>query len=100
MTMKAMAMRDGLNLGFQRVEAESDSLNVIDFCNGQNRWWDPTAALFAVCVDISVLIGKVNFKHCYRSGNQAAHVLANFSFFNRSNITASHITCVACSVWC
>lgn len=73
MTMEAMAMRDGLNLvnnlGFQCVEAESDSLNVIEFCNGQNIRWDAAAALFAECVDISVSIGKVNFKHCYRSAN-------------------------------
>ena len=39
MTTEEMAMRDGLNLannlGFHRVEAEYDSLNVINFCNGR-----------------------------------------------------------------
>lgn len=88
MTMEAMAMRDGLNLvstlGFQRVEAESEYLNVINFCNRQNRWWDAAAAVFVECVAIGVLIGKVNFKHCYRSTNQVEHVLANFSFGNKT----------------
>ena len=87
MTSEAMAMRDGLNLanslGFQRVEAESDSLTVINCCSGQSTWWDAAAAIFAECVDISTLIGKVNFKHCFQSANQAAHVLANFSYCNK-----------------
>lgn len=68
MTMEAMVMRDGLNLvnnlGFQLVEAESDSLNVINFCTRQNRWWDSAAVIFAECVNIGVLIGKTEFKHC------------------------------------
>ena len=49
-TMEAMAMRDGLffanSLGLNQIEAESDSLQVINFCNGQERWWDEAAALF------------------------------------------------------
>ena len=63
-TMKAMAMRDGLTLAnsleFHHVEAESDSLIVIDFCTGQSRWWDASSAIFTKCVDTSVSIGKVN----------------------------------------
>ena len=39
-TTEAMAMRDGLNLantlGFNRVEAESDSLSVVNCCQGQD----------------------------------------------------------------
>ena len=50
-TTEAQAMRDGLNfansLGFLRVEAESDSLIVIEACEGQSRWWDEVAAIFA-----------------------------------------------------
>lgn len=83
---EAIAMRDGLslasNLGFQRVVAESDSQEVINFCTGQTRWWDAAAAIFAECVDIGSTMGEVKFKHCYRSANQAAHVLANYSFCN------------------
>lgn len=47
-TTEAMATRDGLafanSLGLDRIEAESDSLQVINFCNGQERWWDEAAA--------------------------------------------------------
>uniref|UniRef100_N1R271 F-box domain-containing protein n=1 Tax=Aegilops tauschii TaxID=37682 RepID=N1R271_AEGTA len=36
-----MAMRDGLilanTMGFNRVEVESDSLSVVNYCQGQNR---------------------------------------------------------------
>jgi ribonuclease HI len=90
-TTKAMAMCDGLNfansLGFQRVEAESDSLNVIDYCTDQSRWWDAVVAFFAECVDVASSIGKVYFKHCFRSGNQAAHVLANLYYCNKGSLS-------------
>ena len=90
MMAEATAMRDGLvfanSLGFPRVEAESDSLNVINFCDGQSRWWDAATTIFAECVDVSSLIGKVVFKHCFRSSNQAAHVLANFSYCNKTSL--------------
>ena len=69
MTSEATAMRDGLNLanslGFQRVEAESDSLTVINCYSGQTTWWDAAATIFVECVDISTLIEKVKFKHCF-----------------------------------
>ena len=90
-TMDVMVMRDGLflsnSLGLNQIESESDFLQVINFCNGQERWWDEAAALFAECVDISTSIGKVIFKHCIRSCNQAAHVLANYRFCNKSTLT-------------
>ena len=49
--------------------------------------WDEAATLFAECVDISTAIGEVIFKHCIRSCNQAAHVLANYGFCNKSTLT-------------
>lgn len=91
MMAEAMAMRDGLtfanSLGFPRVEAESDSLNVINFCDGQSIWWDAAAAIFAECLDVSTSIGKVVFKHCSCSLNKGAHVLANYSFCNRTSVS-------------
>ncbi|KAI5003235.1 hypothetical protein ZWY2020_030395 [Hordeum vulgare] len=70
-TTEALAMRDGLvfanALGCNQVEAESDSLQLINFCNGQATWWD------------------VIFKHCYQSCNQAAHVLAYFCYCNKTS---------------
>lgn len=90
-TTEAMAMRDGLDfansLGFNRIEAESDSSQVINFCSGQTRWWDAATAIFAECMDLSSLIGKVIFKHCSRSCNEVAHVLANHSYCNKTFVT-------------
>ena len=34
---------------------------------------------------LSRMIGKVNFKHCLRYANQAAHVLGNFSYCNKTS---------------
>uniref|UniRef100_A0A8I6Y5C3 RNase H type-1 domain-containing protein n=1 Tax=Hordeum vulgare subsp. vulgare TaxID=112509 RepID=A0A8I6Y5C3_HORVV len=82
-----MAMRDGLHLvnslGFNRVEAESDSLSVIKCCQGQDQWWDAAAAVFAECIDMATSIGKVIFSHCFREANSVAHELAKFSFCNK-----------------
>ena len=36
----------------------------------------------ADCVDMSVQIGTVDFKHCPRDANSVAHELASFSFHN------------------
>jgi ribonuclease HI len=89
-TTEAMAMRDGLvlanSLGFNRLEVESDSMQVINFCTGQSRWWDAATAIFAERVDTSTLIGKVIYKHCYRSSNQAGHVLANYSYCSKLSL--------------
>ncbi|XBJ06792.1 hypothetical protein VPH35_012406 [Triticum aestivum] len=86
---EALAMRDGLvfanALGCNQLEAELDYLQVINCCNGQTTWWDASAAIFAECLDISNLIGKVIFKHCYRCFNQAAHVLAHFCYCNKTS---------------
>ena len=88
-TVEAMAMRDGLNLanslGFNRIEAESDSLSVVNYCQGQNQWWDAAAAIFAECIDTSTSIGKVIFLHCYCDAISVAHELAKFSFCNKSD---------------
>ncbi|XBH85526.1 hypothetical protein VPH35_073426 [Triticum aestivum] len=82
-----MAMKEGLSLayslGLDNVEAESDSLEVINFCTGQSQWWDSAAAIYAECVDLANLIGKVKFKHCNRVVNGVAHELAKFSFLNK-----------------
>jgi ribonuclease HI len=54
---EALAMRDGLELvtklGCNRVQAESDSTEVIEACNGGDRWWSEESAVFADCVDLS-----------------------------------------------
>lgn len=89
-TTEALAMSDGLklanSLGFNRVE-ESDSLQVVNYCTGESRWWDSAAAIFSECVDTTISIGKVIFKHCFRSSNQAAHVLASHSYCNKVSLS-------------
>ena len=73
-------MRDGLNLanilGFNRVEVESDSLSVVNCCQGQNQWLDAGAAVFAEGIVTATLIGKVIFSHCFRKENSLAYELA------------------------
>ena len=85
--VEARAMRDGLNLanslGFNRIEAESDSLSVVNNCQGQVQWWDSAAAIFTECFDMATSIGKVIFSHCFRDANSVAHELAKFSFCNK-----------------
>ena len=80
MMVEATAMRDGLvfanSLGFPRVEAESDSLNVINFCDGQSRWWDAATTIFAE------MCGCFFF-------NREGCLQALFSFFQSSGACAS-----------
>ena len=83
-------MRDGLalvnSLGFNRLEAESNLMQLIEFCSGQTRWGNAAAGIFAECVDTTTSIGKVIYKHCYRWSNQAEHVLAKFSYCNKISV--------------
>ena len=73
MTVEAVAMRDGLALanvtGVSRIEAESDSLTMVNYCQGQNQWWDAAVAIFAECIDLATLIGKITFKLCFHDAN-------------------------------
>lgn len=78
----------GKQSGFQRLEADSDSLSVINFCSRQNTWWDAMAAIFQNAWTL-VPIEKVRFKHCFRLTNQTAHVLPNFSYCNKVSISWS-----------
>jgi hypothetical protein len=84
---EAVAMREGLALanttGSSWVLAESDSMEVIQSCVGQDNWWGGSASIYADCVDRSVSIGNVSFSHCLREANKVAHVLARESFCNK-----------------
>jgi ribonuclease HI len=86
---EALAMRDGLELaiklGCNRLQAESDSTEVIEACNGGDRWWSEESAVFADCVDLSSSIGEVSFKHCPREANGVAHELARVAFESSSS---------------
>ena len=93
---EGMAMRDGLELdnclGFNHLEADLTlfSIQVTNFCTETVQMVGcrhGAAIIFAECVDVSVLIGKVKFRHCFRNSNQVAHVLANYSFCNKTSST-------------
>ena len=84
MMAEAIAMKEGLalanRLGYNVVEAESDSTDVIEACKGGEIWWNEAAAIFADCVDYATSIGTVFFKHCPRETTEVAHTIARHSF--------------------
>jgi ribonuclease HI len=83
---EAIAMKVGLqlaqNIGCDRIMAESDSIETIDACTGDSRWWNASSAVYADCIDLASSIGSVSFKSCPREANQVAHEIARFSFLN------------------
>jgi hypothetical protein len=72
-------------MGINRLIAESDSMETVEACSGEERWWNESVAFYADCIDLSSSIGTVKFKHCPREANQVAHELAKFSFLNALN---------------
>jgi ribonuclease HI len=89
MMTEAIAMREGLELAnrlnMSRIQAESDSTEIIDACKEDERWWNEASAVFANCVDLVTTIGDVSFSHCPREANRVAHELARFCFLNCSS---------------
>jgi hypothetical protein len=83
---EALAMKLGLQLameiGCNRLIAESDSSETIEACTGETRWWNESSAIFADCVDLIPSIGTISFKFCPREANQVAHEIARFCFSN------------------
>jgi hypothetical protein len=51
---EALVMQHGLELadprGMQRIQAQSDSIEVINSCSGQNRIWGTAKAIFPNCI--------------------------------------------------
>jgi ribonuclease HI len=86
---EALAMREGLALanrfGCSNVIMESDSMETVDACSGNEVWRGESSAIFAHCLDLATLIDNVWFKHCPREANGVAHELARNSFCNQSS---------------
>jgi ribonuclease HI len=86
-----LAIKVGLDLanrlGFNRVIAESDSLETIEACNGSDRRWNESSAILADCVDIASSIGSVSFQFFPREANQVADDIARFCFQNKITCT-------------
>jgi ribonuclease HI len=84
---EAIAMREVLALaiavGCNNIQAESDSMDVIEACLGEEAWWNESAATYADCIDMVAVIGSVSFSHCPREANEVADELASFSFLNK-----------------
>jgi hypothetical protein len=85
---EAMAMMHGLSLvnqiGCNAVEAESNSMEVIQIYGGENRMWNEATAIYADILAQAANIGKVVFMHCGRDTNLVAHELARDSFSRKS----------------
>jgi hypothetical protein len=86
---EAFAMLHGLflanNVGCHVLEAESDSLEVVKLCSGDERTWNDATAVYAEILSQAANIGKADFKHCVRVTNIAAHELARNSFSLKSS---------------
>uniref|UniRef100_A0A8R7NW91 RNase H type-1 domain-containing protein n=1 Tax=Triticum urartu TaxID=4572 RepID=A0A8R7NW91_TRIUA len=85
---EAIALQRGLelleDLGCQPVIVESDSLEIIQACNGVIEIWSPYSAILADCFQKALRIGDVSFIHCPRKANRLAHNLARHSFDSNS----------------
>jgi hypothetical protein len=77
---EALAMCHGLELavsiGANAVEAQSDSIEVIHYCSGQERMWNEATAVYADCLTSAGIIRKIEFTHCPREVNEVAHQIA------------------------
>ena len=86
---ESLAMLHGLqlanNLGYNRIQAESDNLEVIQLCSGEERIWNEATAVYADIISIAGLIGNVSFSHCKREVNEVAHELARVCFTNKTS---------------
>jgi hypothetical protein len=60
---EALVMMEGLALanrcGCNNVIMESDSMETVDACSGNEAWWGESSAIFADCIDLATLIYKV-----------------------------------------
>ena len=82
-------MKEGLalanRLGVSVVIAESNSLETVEACTGDETWWNESATIFADYVDLIAMIGPVSFTHCQREVNRVAHILAKHCWLTKVN---------------
>jgi ribonuclease HI len=80
---EARALRDGLilagQIGCNRIEVNSDCMDVIDVMNQGGNSFGTAAAIYEECSMLCHSFVEVVFSHCPREANMAAHVLARFS---------------------
>jgi hypothetical protein len=68
------------NWGSTEIEAESDSLEVVDICPGQDCMLNDATVAYAEIVTFAGAIGKVELNYCGRDLNKVAHSLAKEIF--------------------
>ena len=77
-------MKQGLilanEMGLHSIQIESDLVEVINACSGQDRIWNEASAIYADCFILAGMIGLVQFSHCFREANVGAHSLAKNAF--------------------
>ena len=82
-TAEAYALRDGLilagQIGCNRIEVNSDCVEVIDVMKNGGNSLGPAAAMYEECTLLCRSFTKVIFSHCPREANMAAHVIASHS---------------------
>jgi hypothetical protein len=98
--VEAMAMREGSSLantmGCNQIIAESDAMEIIEACTGEQVLWSDSSAIFADCVDMVHSIGMVDFKHRPRKANQPELARVYFSnkiSYNRIDESLSFLLC-------
>jgi ribonuclease HI len=89
MMAEALAVLYGLEmvnrLGFNSIEIESDSMEVIQFCTGEERIWNDATAVYVGIFEHAASIGHVEFHHCRRETNMVAHEIARNSLSTRTS---------------
>ena len=79
-TAEAHALRDGLiiagQMGCNRIEVNSDSMEVIEVMKNGGNSLGPAAAIFEECTLLCRNFVTVVFDHSPREANRAAHILA------------------------
>jgi hypothetical protein len=64
---KARAMKIGLSLasrmGCNQVQEESDSIETVEACAGEEAWRSESTTIFADCVDSTMLTGNIYFTY-------------------------------------
>ena len=89
-TTEAQALRDGLllagQIGCNRIEVNSDCVEVIDVMKEGGNSLGPAAAIYEECTLLCRNFTEVVFSHIPREANMAAHVLASRSEGNQSTV--------------
>jgi hypothetical protein len=67
------------------VVAESDSMEVIQACTGEEAWWGDSSAIYANCTKLATTIGNVEFRYCPREAKDVSHDLARNSFCDKNS---------------